>query len=253
MRNKHQRWHDQIIKRGHTRALKTGGERHHILPRSLGGSNDPQNLVRLTYREHFLVHWLLTKTTAGKTRERMLYALYRMSARSPDNHHRIIASWQYAIARKAVAEASRGPHPERGHVYTPEQRIRHGKALKGNKNKLGKRESEASRLKKHFAHLGAPPTRGCTGMHWITDGTSSRLRRADRPMPKGFTRGRRFKYVAPKVQASGRPKGCFNPSKPKIKLVCPVCKTVQLLVPWDAKRKKYCSHSCYSKAIRTSF
>lgn len=36
-------------------------ERHHILPRSLGGNNSPENLVYLTGRQHFVAHWLLFK------------------------------------------------------------------------------------------------------------------------------------------------------------------------------------------------
>ena len=37
------------------------GEVHHIIPRSFGGSNKKVNLVRLTAREHFIVHFLLYK------------------------------------------------------------------------------------------------------------------------------------------------------------------------------------------------
>lgn len=36
-------------------------EVHHILPRCLGGSNEPENLVRLTAREHFIAHRLLVR------------------------------------------------------------------------------------------------------------------------------------------------------------------------------------------------
>lgn len=36
-------------------------EVHHILPRSLGGDNSKKNLVRLTAREHFICHLLLTR------------------------------------------------------------------------------------------------------------------------------------------------------------------------------------------------
>jgi hypothetical protein len=36
-------------------------EKHHIIPRCCGGSNDPSNLVLLTGREHFLAHYLLIK------------------------------------------------------------------------------------------------------------------------------------------------------------------------------------------------
>lgn len=36
-------------------------ENHHIIPRSLNGSNSSENLVLLTAREHFICHWLLVK------------------------------------------------------------------------------------------------------------------------------------------------------------------------------------------------
>lgn len=34
-------------------------ERHHIIPRSEGGTDDLSNIVRLYPREHFIAHWLL--------------------------------------------------------------------------------------------------------------------------------------------------------------------------------------------------
>lgn len=36
-------------------------EIHHVLPRCLGGSDESTNLVKLTYREHYIAHWLLIK------------------------------------------------------------------------------------------------------------------------------------------------------------------------------------------------
>lgn len=40
-------------------------ERHHILPKALGGSDDSSNLVALTAREHFVAHVLLAKIYGG--------------------------------------------------------------------------------------------------------------------------------------------------------------------------------------------
>lgn len=40
-------------------------ERHHILPRALGGTDDSSNLVALTAREHFVAHVLLAKIYGG--------------------------------------------------------------------------------------------------------------------------------------------------------------------------------------------
>jgi len=55
-----------------------GLEDHHILPVSLGGSNDQSNLITLTFREHFIAHRILAKMFDGKKRYQMTYALDRM-------------------------------------------------------------------------------------------------------------------------------------------------------------------------------
>ena len=36
-------------------------EMHHIVPKSLGGSDDKSNLIALTPRQHYLAHWMLWK------------------------------------------------------------------------------------------------------------------------------------------------------------------------------------------------
>lgn len=56
-------------------------EKHHILPKSLGGTNDKENLVKLTAREHFICHWLLVKMydKGSDERYKMLCALWRMN------------------------------------------------------------------------------------------------------------------------------------------------------------------------------
>lgn len=61
-------------------------EKHHILPKSLGGNNDKENLVKLTAREHFICHWLLVKIYDKGTVERnkMLCALWRMQCINKD-------------------------------------------------------------------------------------------------------------------------------------------------------------------------
>ncbi len=97
---KYQRWYDQIIERARFRELVAYTERHHIVPRSWGGSDDAKNLVELTYREHFLVHWLLTKISSGYARRQMLYALHCMTFQITGG--RIVASWQFAVAKEAL-------------------------------------------------------------------------------------------------------------------------------------------------------
>lgn len=100
--SKYQLWYDQIIWRAKNRQLNCYSEWHHILPRSLGGGDEDKNLVELTYREHFLAHWLLTKIhTEGRGRRAMVYALMCMGTVHPSSQ-RLIASWQFEIAKRSI-------------------------------------------------------------------------------------------------------------------------------------------------------
>lgn len=78
--NKYFRWYNQIVKNAQNRVTEGYTERHHIHPRSLGGTDDNSNLVELTAREHFICHWLLTKMTTGEDHYKMLNALRMMRA-----------------------------------------------------------------------------------------------------------------------------------------------------------------------------
>lgn len=49
-------------------------ERHHIIPKSLGGSNEPNNLVWLTAEEHLQIHLLLIKMVEGREPLRKMHA-----------------------------------------------------------------------------------------------------------------------------------------------------------------------------------
>lgn len=51
-------------------------EAHHIIPKSLGGTNDFSNVVHLTPREHYVVHRLLTKMVEGIDKSKMTFALH---------------------------------------------------------------------------------------------------------------------------------------------------------------------------------
>jgi hypothetical protein len=99
-RSKYQRWHDQIIERARGRILKSYKEAHYILPRSMGGSDQPYNIVDLTYREHYLIHWLLVKLTVGLDNFKMRCALWRMSQVSETHTGRRVASWRFEKAKK---------------------------------------------------------------------------------------------------------------------------------------------------------
>ena len=72
----YQKIYSQIIERAKNRHLEGYKEKHHILPKCLGGSNDKDNLVGLTAREHFLCHMLLCKIYPSN--DKLLYSLWLM-------------------------------------------------------------------------------------------------------------------------------------------------------------------------------
>lgn len=76
--NKYTRWYYSIIANAQSRTfpLDVYTEKHHIIPRSLGGNNSKSNLVVLTAKEHFLCHLLLPKMLTGQSSHKMIYALY---------------------------------------------------------------------------------------------------------------------------------------------------------------------------------
>jgi hypothetical protein len=59
-------------------------EEHHIIPKSVGGEDNPDNLVLLTAREHFLAHYLLTKIyLIPKQKAKMIFAFMCMQLMTP--------------------------------------------------------------------------------------------------------------------------------------------------------------------------
>lgn len=103
--NKYTHWYYSIITSAKSRNPTGYTEEHHIIPKSLSGSNDPSNLVSLTAREHFICHMLLPKMVDGKHRQKMVYALWAMSTLKKDCQDRYnITSAQYESARQKYSE-----------------------------------------------------------------------------------------------------------------------------------------------------
>lgn len=72
--------YDALIKRAKTRKLNEYVERHHVIPRCMGGTDDKSNLVELTPEEHFVAHQLLVKIYPGV--DALVYAASKMTVSS---------------------------------------------------------------------------------------------------------------------------------------------------------------------------
>jgi len=76
----YERIYNDLIAHRQKNVLSTGYvERHHILPRSLGGSNDKENVVSLSGREHYIAHLLLARFNRCK---QTVYSLWMMQMKT---------------------------------------------------------------------------------------------------------------------------------------------------------------------------
>lgn len=78
-------------------------ENHHILPKCLGGTNDKENLVLLTAKEHLVAHWLLTKIYPHE--RGIWFAFGRLFPRNTQRMHRSCSLLEAIKAREANARA----------------------------------------------------------------------------------------------------------------------------------------------------
>ena len=113
----YKRIHDEIIENRIKYSLeKASGktETHHIVPKSLGGSDSKENLIELLSREHFLVHFCLWKMypKGSVERAKMVKAFTMMKAPPTPGGTRYINSRLYAAAQieksKAMSVAQGG-------------------------------------------------------------------------------------------------------------------------------------------------
>jgi len=115
--NKYTNWYNLIINKAKNRTLTGYTEKHHIIPSSLGGTNNKENLVSLTAREHFVCHLLLTKMTTGNAKYKMNFALHMLSnAKNIGEGRYIPSSRMYEYAKKCFKESL-------NKYWTPEQRL----------------------------------------------------------------------------------------------------------------------------------
>jgi hypothetical protein len=130
--------YDQLIQRAKLRTSILEYENHHILPKSLGGPNTKNNLVKLTLREHFLAHRLLTKMFTGEDRKKMYFAYYRLS-----NRHKIQSSRFYAKSKQQAREYLSQIHS--GKTLSDNHRLQIKNRTSGKNNPMhGKKHSETA-------------------------------------------------------------------------------------------------------------
>jgi hypothetical protein len=175
---------------------------HHIIPRHMGGTDDPKNLIELTRKEHAQAHLKLYEQY-GKLED--LGAYYLLSGQTDEaakisstlggkvqgkinskNGHmkRIQKLSDCSTAGKKGGKATM--LSGKGAFGDPVQRLESCK--KGGKVQ-GKINAESGHLKK-IAQMSIEENKRNLGMKWITDGTTNRMIRKNEEVPTGFRKGK---------------------------------------------------------------
>lgn len=159
LENKYTKKYYQIITKAKNRKIQSYIEKHHVIPKSLGGSNDKNNMVSLTAREHFICHWLLIKMTTGESRYKMLYGLriMTMNNKQQERYHTRITSRiyeKYKIEFNKVASVLAKNRPP----VSEETRKKLRKAFYEN-TKINSVEAIEKRRQKRMGHEVSESTR----------------------------------------------------------------------------------------------
>jgi hypothetical protein len=129
-----------IVLRAKNRHIEGYTERHHVVPRCMGGTNDVDNLVDLTAREHFVCHWLLIRIYPESLK--LAYAFNLMWASSKRLQKHTPSSRAYREAKEHLSKLRRGVR------FTEEHKLKLSKAKKG------KKQSPEHVAKRAAAHIG---------------------------------------------------------------------------------------------------
>lgn len=155
--------HDDIIERAKDRCLEGYSEMHHIIPKCLGGSDLPDNLVRLTAREHFIIHKLLCEIYPNESK--LHWAAFMMAqckGKHMNGRDYRIGSREYAWLRENL-------------VVSDETKKKISEAKKGTQPRLGVKLSDETKLKISESRMGQPsPRKGVK----LTEATKKKLRTA---------------------------------------------------------------------------
>ena len=97
----YQKLYNLLITRAKERSLNEEIEKHHIIPRCMNGTDEPENIANLTYREHFLAHWILVKMHPDN--RKLMYA-FNSFCRSHEKAGRRFTSHLYEYARRRLVD-----------------------------------------------------------------------------------------------------------------------------------------------------
>ena len=227
--SKYTRWYYNIIQRAQLRTINGYKEKHHIIPRSLGGTDESSNLVNLTAKEHYIVHLLLPYMLLDPEHKKKMWGALRcMSKLIYKTHRRYVGSARFY--QKAKENTDFGTR--RGKKQTPEEIAKRSASLKGRvrseetKRKIGQANkgkvrcpiSEHTRIKLSKARKGRK----------LSEETKQKISEASKKRGNNGFKGKGSRGPAPTESIEKYHETISNRSpdwkmKPRIQVTCPHC------------------------------
>jgi len=132
--------YESIIDRAKNRKLNSYKEKHHIIPKCIGGNDDETNLVELTAKEHFICHLLLCEIYPNENK--IKFAAWMMCSMITMTQTRayIVSSKEYEYYKNLCANTRKG----KSHTEETKRKIREKRALQVMVSK-GPRSEETKR------------------------------------------------------------------------------------------------------------
>jgi hypothetical protein len=149
-----------ILKAQHREKPKEYCEQHHIVPKSLGGTDEKNNFVFLTAREHFIAHLLLAHIFGGTQWCAVVFLSRKFSVNS--KHYEMLRrKWNENMSGKnspmfgKKRDDTRKRLLEHNPMHNVEIAKKQGNKMKGNKNpmwgKFGGLNPSARKIKVYFS------------------------------------------------------------------------------------------------------
>jgi len=183
-------------------------ELHHIIPRCLGGSDDPSNLIMLTARQHFIAHKLLIKIYPDN---HLLHHAFAMMASTNRYQSRSYTSKQYDEMKSSRSLAMKLDNPMRNEdVVNKMSQTRKDLFSKGllpnPMDSLEARKKASDRMKKNNPMKKFPeknPFLGksyVVGRKWYNNGIENKYLFDNEVIPEGFVKGMVYKARKKRVR-----------------------------------------------------
>ena len=126
----------ELIERSFERELTGYVEKHHVIPKCMGGDDKKRNIAVLTPEEHYLAHLLLVKIYP--TNNKLIYAANMMGSTQTGNklYGWIKRKYSEALKGKKLSPETKQKMSEaqKGKTPSPETKQKLSEARKGKKN-----------------------------------------------------------------------------------------------------------------------